>query len=439
MNKKYFYKLINYYLSLHIKPETNIFNIFSLSLFFEEYFKDRNQIISINESFANKASNTSAEFLFSKQPDYILINGYLHYEQDIQKLLEKLHAQSTNDTRIIASYYSMLWKPLLKFITYIGARKKESEENWLTHGDVRNLFELSGFEVIKIESKILVPIYIPILSYLANKYLANIYPFSLFCLFNMVIARPLKIASSIDTSPSVSIVIPARNESGNIEAAIKRVPQMGKQDELIFIEGNSSDDTWDVIKKMQMKYSDQKKIIIAKQTGKGKGDAVRLGFQLAKNQILMILDADLTVPPEELPKFYKAVASGQCEFANGSRLVYPMEKQAMRFFNIIGNKFFAAAFSFVLNQTFKDTLCGTKVLTKKNYELIVKNRSYFGNFDPFGDFDLIFGASKLSLKIMEIPIKYRDRQYGSTNIQRWKHGLILFRMLIFAAKKIKFV
>ena len=208
--------------------------------------------------------------------------------------------------------------------------------------------------------------------------------------------------------------------------------------EYIFIEGHSSDDTWAEIEKVQVAHPD-KKIKIARQSGKGKGDAVRLGFSMAEGDILMILDADLTMPPEDLPKFYRSLVDGRCEFANGCRLIYPMEQGAMQFLNLCANKLFAVSFSWLLGQNLKDTLCGTKVLSRNNYEVLVQNRSYFGDFDPFGDFDLLFGADKLNLKIRDIPVRYRDRTYGSTNIQRWKHGALLFRMLAVAAWKLKFI
>jgi glycosyltransferase involved in cell wall biosynthesis len=175
------------------------------------------------------------------------------------------------------------------------------------------------------------------------------------------------------------------------------------------------------------------------QRGKGKGDAVRLAFSEARGDVLMILDADLSVPPEVLPKFYRAIVDGTGEFINGSRLVYPMEKRAMRFFNILGNKFFAAAFSFLLRQPLKDTLCGTKVLRRAHYEAIARDRAYFGDFDPFGDFDLIFGAARQGLRIVELPVRYRERVYGDTNIQRWSHGWLLLRMTLFAARRIRFI
>lgn len=165
---------------------------------------------------------------------------------------------------------------------------------------------------------------------------------------------------------------------------------------------------------------------------------MRLGYEKATGEILMILDADLTVPPEDLPKFYDAIASGTAEFANGVRLVYPMEDEAMRFLNMCGNKFFSILFSWLLNLPMKDTLCGTKVFTQETYQKIADNRSYFGDFDPFGDFDLIFGAAKLNLAIRDIPVRYRSRTYGEPQIDRWRDGMLLIRMSAFAAKKLKF-
>jgi hypothetical protein len=371
------------------------------------------------------------------RPDYIVLSGAVHYERDIQSLLSDLHGLSHPDTRLIMTYYSSLWRPLVTLASWLGLREKTPETNWLAYEDISNLLTLEGFELVRWDSKILLPLYIPVLSNLVNRYLAPLPFFRIFSLVNIVVARPLRPTDG--DRPSVSVVVPARNEAGNIQGIVDRIPAMGPKDEIIFVEGNSTDDTWEVIQRVQRESGGGRNIGICQQEGKGKGDAVRKGFSLARNEILMILDADMTVPPEDLPKFYAALASGKGEFINGSRLVYPMEKEAMRFFNIIGNKFFAAAFSFVLGQRFKDTLCGTKVLSRGNYNKLVANRSYFGEFDPFGDFDLIFGASRMGLKIVEVPINYRERVYGETNISRWRHGVILLAMLIFAARRIKFV
>jgi glycosyltransferase involved in cell wall biosynthesis len=236
----------------------------------------------------------------------------------------------------------------------------------------------------------------------------------------------------------VSVVVAARNESGHIDELMARIPEMGAGTEIIFVEGNSTDDTYQAIER-SIANNPHKNCRLLKQPGKGKGDAVRAGFAVATGDILMILDADITVPPEDLPRFYDLIASGEAEFVNGVRLVYPMDTDAMRFANLIGNKFFSWAFSWLLGQPIRDTLCGTKVLSRADYQRIADNRAHFGDFDPFGDFDLLFGAARLNLKILEVPIRYRARRYGETNISRWKHGVLLLRMVVFAARRIKFI
>ena len=246
-------------------------------------------------------------------------------------------------------------------------------------------------------------------------------------------------ASPIDPSAvSCSVVVPCRNERENIEKAVLRIPKMGKQTEIIFVEGHSNDGTLAECKRMKEKYRD-KLIKVFVQNGEGKADAVRKGFEHASSDVLMILDSDLTMPPEDLPKFFEAIVCGKGEFINGSRLVYKMEKKAMRFLNVLANKFFSGVFTFLLEQYIRDTLCGTKVLWRRDYNKITKGRKYFGDFDPFGDFDLLFGAAKLNLKIIEIPIRYREREYGVTQISRFRHGWLLLRMTIFAMNKIKFI
>jgi glycosyltransferase involved in cell wall biosynthesis len=306
--------------------------------------------------------------------------------------------------------------------------------NWLNRGDISGLLYLEGFDIIKSGSRFLFPKYVPIISWLCNKVLANLPLFSSLCITGYVIARLTE-----SKTCSVSVIIPARNEKGNIENAVKRIPAMGSHTEVIFVEGNSTDGTLSEIKRVCEKYSDAVDIKYCVQDGNGKGNAVRKGFAMAQGDVLMILDADLTVPPEVLPKFYDAVATGKGEFINGTRLVYPMENEAMRFLNMLGNKFFSVMFSWILEQRIRDTLCGTKVISKRNYEKLVANKEYFGDFDPFGDFDLVFGASKLNLKLVEVPITYRAREYGSTNISRFKHGWLLLKMCFFAMVKMKFV
>jgi ubiquinone/menaquinone biosynthesis C-methylase UbiE len=375
-----------------------------------------------------------------RQFDVIIISNSIGFFDDVQTVFQQMRKVSHPRTRVIITYYNQLWEPMLKLGEALSFKKKTPEQSWLSTQDIKNLLFLSGFESFRETRRLLFPFYVPLFSRLMNKYVAHLPFFNLFSINSFINARPLPDpAADVSQIYSTTVVIPARNEAGNIENAILRLPRFGKHVEIIFVEGNSTDNTWDTILEVQKKYSDTHDIKAVRQDGKGKGDAVRKGYSIATGDILMILDADLTVPPEDIPKFYEALASGKAEFINGSRLVYPMEKKAMRFLNMLGNKFFSMVFSWLLEQNIKDTLCGTKVMFRKDYLRLIENRKFFGEFDPFGDFDLLFGAYKLNLKIVDLPIRYRDRTYGSTNISRFRHGLLLLRMCWFAAGKIKFI
>ena len=370
------------------------------------------------------------------QADRIVLNGLVHVEPDIQARFEELHRLCRPTTRLLIVHYSSLWQPIFSLAHALGLQPNVRKTNWIAPSDLVNLLTLAGFSLVSTQARVLVPVWIPIVGDLINRWLAPLPVFNWFALLRVSVARPLMPAWH--APPSVSVVVPARNEAGNIASLVERLPRMGPDDELIFVEGHSTDDTWAAMQQAAARWP-ERRITCLQQQGKGKGDAVRAGFDVARGEILMILDADLTVPPEDLPKFYRARVSGAGEFVNGSRLVYPMEAEAMRFANMIGNKCFALAFSFLLGQPFKDTLCGTKVIDRESYRELARNRRYFGEFDPFGDFDLLFGAQRLGLRIVELPIRYRERTYGTTNIQRWRHGLLLMRMTLFAARRVKFI
>ncbi len=439
--KRYFYGLLRKYVSLFVRPQNSVVEIDPTTRLLVGALPHGQVAFRSgaddNLNRFDPSQIVSLEHVRENAPEYLVLGGSIHYERDIQALLTEVRGLCSADTRLILTYYSSLWRPLAALASMLGLRRKFSQPNWLAHEDIINLLRLSDFELVRLDQKVLMPFWIPIVSNLINRYLAPLPLFRSLCLLNIALARPISVSTG--STPSVSIVVPARNEAGNIDSIVARIPQMGPQDEIIFIEGNSTDDTWQAIQAVQQRYGATRRILVGQQSGKGKGDAVRKGFGMATQDILMILDADMTVPPEDLPKFYNAIKDNKGEFINGSRLVYPMEKEAMRFFNLIGNKFFALGFSFVLGQRYKDTLCGTKVLSRANYLKLSANRSYFGDFDPFGDFDLIFGAARMGLKIVEVPIAYRERVYGSTNISRWRHGAILLAMLVFAARRIKFL
>ncbi|MBA3064904.1 glycosyltransferase [bacterium] len=382
------------------------------------FYKDDIEALSISEKF-----------------DVIILQDIVGHLNDAWKAFGNLHKVSRPGTKIFITYYNQLWEPVIVLAEKLDLKMPEPLQNWLDLSDIENLLFLNDFKVVKKGRFFLFPKYVPFFSDFINKLAMNSSFLNKFCLITYIEAHPLP--RLVRGEYSCSVVIPCRNEKGNIEGAVKQTPELGTGMELIFVDGNSTDGTVETIKEMIAKYPEKNIKLIHQGSGTGKGDAVRKGFDASAGEILMILDSDLTVPPEDLGKFYDAIASGKGEFINGSRLVYPMEKQAMRFLNYLGNKFFSFIFTWILGQKINDTLCGTKVLFKKDYERIKEGRKYFGEFDPFGDFDLLFGAARLGLKIAELPVRYRARTYGDTKISRFTHGLLLLKMSAVAFIKFK--
>jgi glycosyltransferase involved in cell wall biosynthesis len=302
------------------------------------------------------------------------------------------------------------------------------------------MLSLADFEVVRRDRQIVSPYGIPLLADFLNRYLGHLPLFDWLSLMFGIVARPSPVRSreSRASHPATSVIIPCRNEAGHIRPLVAALPPLGPNSEFLFVEGGSSDDTEAVIRQVISERPDLP-LRLLKQTGKGKGDAVRLGFAEARGEVVLILDSDMGVAPSDVPKFVEALVRGKGEMVNGSRLVYPMEGRAMRFLNLLANKFFALLFSWVLGQQVRDTLCGTKALYRADYERIAANRAYFGDFDPFGDFDLLFGASRLSLRIVDLAVRYHERRYGETNISRFRHGWLLLQMSGFAARKLKLV
>ncbi len=369
------------------------------------------------------------------QFDYILISLPALRDADIQELLQYLHPYCHARTRVLLDCYSHLWEPLLWLGQKLGLRTATGFKHWISRADLENFLYLSGFEVVTQGQAVLMPVYIPLVSWMCNAVLAQLPLLRRLCLQQWLVARPMPRCVGRGQA-TVSVIVPCKNEKGNIQAIVERTPAMGSGTELIFVEGGSCDGTRQEIERVVQEYP-EKKIRLLVQDGKGKGDAVRKGFAQASGAVLMILDADMTVAPEELPRFFDLLVSGKAEFVNGSRLVYAMESGAMRFLNLTANFFFSVLFSWLLGQRVKDTLCGTKVLWAEDYKKIASNRVFFGTLDPFGDFDLLFGAAKLQLKIVDLPIHYKSRVYGQTQIRRFYHGLILLKMSMRGVRKFK--
>ena len=375
-----------------------------------------------------------------KDYDVVVLSDLINDVWDVQQVMEAALGACRADSRLVLNFFNRAWQLPIGLARRLGLAQPILKQNWLSVSDVANLLELAGFEVVSTSGEILWPIGTPLVDAFFNRFLVKLWPFHHLGMTHFVVARPSprRLRPPVGPEATVSVVVPARNEAGHIREIIERLPTMGSRTELIFVEGNSTDDTYEVIKSEVDRLGDPS-VRYYRQPGKGKGDAVRHGYSHATGEVLMILDADMTVAPEDLPRFFEALSEGTGEFVNGVRLVYPMEDEAMQFLNYLGNKLFGVAFTWLLRQPVKDTLCGTKVLTRRSYDLITANRAYFGEFDPFGDFDLLFGAAKANLKIVDLPIRYRQRRYGETNIDRWRHGALLLRMTVFAARKLRFI
>ncbi len=366
--------------------------------------------------------------------DYVVLSDVLPYVDDLLALFHNVARHSHRETRVVVHSYSELWRPVIRVLELLRLKPRKPVRNWVAPHDVENLLQLAGLEPVTTTRRILLPLRIPLLSGFCNGVLANVWGLRQLCLTYWIVAR-LKPPDE-RRELSVSVVVPARNEAGMIERIVEETPQLGTQSELIFVEGHSTDGTREEILR-QIELHPEREIVYVEQQGRGKGDAVRLGFARARHDVLMILDADLTVRPRDLPLFLDALATGRAEFVNGSRLVYGLEPGAMRFLNLLGNKAFSLVFSALLGQSVKDTLCGTKALERHRYEQIAAGRSYFGDFDPFGDFDLLLGAARLNLKIVDLPVRYHARTYGETKISRFRHGWLLLQMAVFAFRKLK--
>ena len=349
----------------------------------------------------------------------ILINGTFNHHLDIQGLLAEIKPRLAPTSRLLVVLYNPYLRWMYALANRLGLRKGELPSTFIVRSDLQTLARLSGFEIVRERPSVYFPWSLFGLGNLVNRTFPMLPIVRWFGLADIFVLRPI-IPRRVS---GLSCVIPARNERGNVENALKRFPKLGCNVEIIFVEGHSTDGTWDELQRIAAVYRDQFEIKLIKQSGKGKADAVRDGFAHATQELLTILDADLTMPPEMLGRFFAAYCDGLGDFINGSRLTYPMEGEAMRPLNRLGNVFFAKVLSAVLGTRLSDSLCGTKLLARHDYRRMTAWRRDFGDFDPFGDFELLFPAAVLGLGIINIPVRYMARTYGSTNISRYRHGL----------------
>ena len=420
------------------KEISNITCYFDQTIYFKPHYQDKREITDFVAVKGKIIVSEDGEFTsdataFNRRA--ILIKGLLNYDFDIQKTLKDLKTKLSRTDRLVVITYNSYFSFFYKLANILRFRKADIPTTFITYTDLDNITKLAGYEMTRVRPVGHMPFHLLGLGSIINYILPALPFFRWFSFACIITIRPKPDINAV--KPSLTVVIPARNEKGNIENALKRMPDLGCKLEIIFVEGNSSDGTWEEIQRVSQVYRDRFDIKCFQQTGKGKGDAVRFGFLKAQSDLLTILDADLTMPPEMLGRFYSAFTDGLADFINGTRLVYPMEGEAMRFLNFLGNKFFAMALSFVLDTKLGDSLCGTKLMLRKDYKRFTDWRTDFGDFDPFGDFGLLFPAAIMGLGTVDIPIRYLARTYGTTNIHRFRHGFMLLKMTMIGLFRVK--
>ena len=386
--------------------------------------------------------------------DYVVASDLVGELEDISAMLDSVRKVSDDHTRLVLTFHNPALEGALRLAQHFGQSMSPARQNWVGRLTMLNLLGLADYEVEMVRHNMLVPKHVPVVADWANRHLSGRSAFSYVDLVNVIVARPMPRKRT--ESLSVTVLIPCRNEIQNIEPAVERMPELGSHTEILFVDGHSTDGTKEKIEEVIERERGRRDIKLLLQVPDadyarpkddpdtptvmlklGKGDAVRKGFDVASGDVLMILDADLTVPPEDLPRFLDPIASGKAEFVNGTRLVYPMEDRAMKFVNYLGNWFFSVMFTWLLEQPIRDTLCGTKVLRKKDYERIKAGRAHFGDFDPFGDFDLLFGAARSGLRIVEVPVRYRRRVAGVSKVRVSQHGWLLMAMSVVGFRRLK--
>ena len=451
-HNSYYYDLLGRLLRFLVEPQKNVLSVrcatgnllaavrprkgkgIDICAEIVDIARQRNQSLNFAVAFPDKEEFQQA-FRPGETFDYILFND-IGDTVDVLQAFRNLKPLCQRHTRVLITTYNHLWEPLVTFAEWTGMKVPRTEQNWLSTADIRNLLKLAGFEALDTHRIVLLPKWLPLLSVFLNRFCARLPFLSKLCMTQVVVARMVPQPLGLEDL-TVSVVIPCKNEKGNIEDAVRRIPALGGRTEIIFCDDQSTDGTAEEVQRVQSCYP-EKDIRLEHGPGVCKSRNVWTGFDAAKGDVLLILDADLTTIPEELPYFVEVIVSGQAEFVNGSRLVYPVPKGAMNGANMLGNKFFSVTFTYLLGQRVKDTLCGTKVLWRTDWERIKPMLGSWGTEDRWGDYELLFGAAKLNIKILDLPVHYQERIYGSTKMTKvFRNGLVMLRMCWHGFLKLK--
>lgn len=435
MRHRYYYTQIQRLLKFLIPPGKSIlyFGCYREDVI---YSLDASSSVVINEEVDERISkNKSVEFVHCKyhlynpqqEYDYIILDTVIGKTENINLLLRNISSACSSHTRIIIHQENYLWRPLLNFAASFGLKKQEKTQNWLSIKDVETYLETAGFESTRVYKKNIFPLKAGFLGPILNHFFSTIPVLDFLKLDQFIVGRFNKPFTQLKSSSSLSICLTVKDEEHNIEPIVSSLPVLCENQEILFVEGNSTDNTAKEIERMKMLFP-HKNIRLIKQPGKGQGDAIHTGFKEAKGEIIILYEGDGTSEPYDIQYFYEAIEAGRFEFIEGSRFVYPLSHKCMPLANKIGNVVFAKWFSFFLNQRTTDVLSGIKAIRKKDYEKIYNTWGFLGIPDPFGDFELLFGSARYGLKIGEIPIRYKPRVFGESKTSVFKHGWYLLKM-----------
>lgn len=395
--------------------------------------------IDISKKMVELASQKFPQYTFIHSPiedlqlgekfDYIVMIDVVDHVHDVMDVFHSLYRFCHSETQVILTTINPWWDPILSVMEKFGAKMPEGPHNFIEKRNLTKMLELMDFSISYSGYMLLFPKKIPVLSFLANSIGTRMWGIQKMSAVQYMLIHPM-VKNDIDLRLGCSVIIPCYNEQDNIEEAIRRTPQMGRETEIIVVNDCSTDNTAQKVRDLQSRYPNLK--LVDYSPNRGKGYAVRKGFEAATQEVLMILDADISTPPEELPRFFDPLNKGICQFVNGTRMVYPMENQAMRTLNLFGNKIFGFIMSFVTQQNLTDTLCGTKAFYKKDLKMIK------WGLDKWGDFDLLFGAARTGKKIMEVPVHYMTRKSGESKMRSFRHGVHLLRACYLGFKELVF-
>jgi len=403
----------------------------------EKYLENKNSLHILNVDSINKIINAENDKLFldlndpknvptldkNKKYDRILLTDVLENHDDVFTLLSIITDCLSDDGKLIISSINSKYSLIFKFFEYLKIKDSNKNNSYIHLKKIQNITNGLGLEYQKYYTKQLFPFKLFFIGGLINKVLEV-----LFFQFNLgiktyMIFRPLNREGK---KLSKSIIIPAKNEEGNLKELVSRIPKFDNT-EIIFSYGQSQDRTLEVMNEISNMYSNFLfKVVIQSQTGKA--NAVWEALEVVENEVIAILDADISVEPETLADFFQIIEKNSADFVNGTRLVYEMDKKSMRFLNKLGNRFFQFFISKIINEPLTDSLCGTKVFKKSNLDDLYRWQKIFNVKDPFGDFDMIFSAAYSGQKIVELPISYKERRYGTTQISRFKDG---YKLLVY--------